>query len=264
LTFESYGVRVSLVSKRAELIDRAVAVATKAFLGKLMFIENSGSDPGYEFGFDLVDGDFVLYQNGEQTNSVSSEFVFFKYFNSILRVTVAENAVDRVFVHAGVVGRKGKAVLFPGRSFKGKSTLVVELIKLGATYYSDEYAVIGKDGLVEPFPREISLRSVIQQHDEVDVAPETFGAEVGTLPLSVGCVILTEFQHSAVWNPQTLTVGNGILETIPHTIPIRADPEMSLKILNVAFSNAIVAKSLRGDVKKDAVAILAFLDKQLN
>jgi hypothetical protein len=264
LTFESYGVRVSLASKSTELLAKAVAVAEKAFLGRLEFIENPGTDRGYEFGFDMADGVFYLFQNGEQTNSVSSEFVFFKYFNSILRITVAENAVDRVFVHAGVVGRKGKAVLFPGRSFRGKSTLVAELIKLGAIYYSDEYAVIQQDGSVEPFPREISLRSVIQEHDEVDIPLETFGAEIGTLPLSIGCVILTEFRPDAVWEPKTLTVGNGILETIPHTIPIWTDPEMSLKILNVAFANAIVAKSFRGDVKKDAVAILAFLDKQLN
>jgi hypothetical protein len=246
------------------LVTKAGAVAEKALLGNLSFIENPGPDRGYEFGLDHRDGVFYLSQNGEQTNSVSSEFVFFKYLNSILRVIVAENAVDRVFVHAGVVGIKGKAVLFPGRSFKGKSTLVAALIRLGVTYYSDEYAVIRHDGFVEPFPREISLRSVYQEHDEVDVPLKAFGAEIGTLPLSVGCVILTEFQQGAVWSPEKLTVGNGILETIPHTIPIRADPEMSLKILNIAFANAIVARSFRGDVEKDAVAILAFLDKQLN
>ena len=264
LTFESYGVRVSLASKQAELLAKAVGVAEKALLGKLVFIENSEPDRSYEFAFELNGGVFYLFQNGEETNSTTSEFVFFKYFNSILRVTVAENAVDRVFIHAGVVARKGKAVIFPARSFKGKSTLVAELIRLGATYYSDEYAVIGREGLVEPFPRAISLRSVIQENDEVDIAAEEFGAEVGTVPLSIGCVILTEFDQNAVWDPNKLTVGNGILETIPHTIPIRADPEMSLKILNAAFVNAIVAKSFRGDVKKDAVAILAFLDKQLD
>ena len=61
-----------------------------------------------------------------------------------------------------------------------------------------------------------------------------------------------------------LTIGQGILETIPHTIPIRAATEMSLKILNMAFADAIIAKSIRGDVKRDAIAILTFLDKHLN
>src|SRR4051794_33193161 len=37
---------------------------------------------------------------------------------------VAVAARKRVFVHAGVVGWKGRAVLIPGRSFCGKTTLV--------------------------------------------------------------------------------------------------------------------------------------------
>jgi hypothetical protein len=181
-----------------------------------------------------------------------------------LRIVVAENAVNTVFVHAGVVGWKGKAVVFPGRSFKGKTTLVAELIKIGADYYSDEYAVIGSDGLVSPFPRDLSLRSYVVEHDEVDVSPNIFGAKIGVDPLEVGALIITEFAEDAVWDPRTLTIGEGILECIPHTIPIKADTEMSLKLLNLALKDAIIAKTYRGDVKRDAVQILTFLDKHLN
>jgi hypothetical protein len=264
LTFESYGVRVSLESKDPELLEKATRLAEKALLGKLVLIENPTHDPGYRFGFDRKEDTLYLLQNGEQTNYTTSEFVFFKYFNSVLRITVAENAVQRVFVHAGVVGWNGKAIIFPGRSFRGKTTLVAELIKHGAEYYSDEYAVIGADGNVEPFPRDLSLRGVVYEHDEVDVPPVLLGAKIGTIPLGVGAVIITEFHEGASWQPDTLSVGQGILETVPHTIPIRADTKMSLKILNIAFANAIMAKSYRGDVKRDAVAILAFLDKHLN
>ena len=263
-TFESYGFRVSLVSKHEDLLAKAVGVAQKALLSRVSIIENSASDTGYVFGFDFRDGVFYLHQNGLQTNHVSSEHVFFKYFNSILRLTVAENAVDTVFIHAGVIGRNGKAVVFPGRSFSGKTTLVAELIKLGAEYYSDEYAVIGSDGMVHPFPRELSLRSYLVENDEVDIAPEALGANIGDRPAEVGSVVITEFDDRSSWQPEVLTVGKGILETIPHTIPINADTKMSLKILNLAFANAIIVKSYRGDIKQDAVAILTFLDKHLN
>src|SRR5260370_33206248 len=37
-------------------------------------------------------------------------------FESHLQLTVAEHAPRRVFVHSGVVGWKGKAILFPGLS----------------------------------------------------------------------------------------------------------------------------------------------------
>ena len=81
--------------------------------------------------------------------------------------------------------------------------------------------------------------------------------------MSVGAVIISQFDAESAFRPDLLSVGQGILETLPHTIPIRADPEMSLKILNLALKDAIFAKSYRGDVKRDAVAILAFLDKHL-
>jgi len=61
----------------------------------------------------------------------------FETFESDLRLFVAELATHRVFVHAGVVGWKGQGIVIPGRSYSGKSTLVAELVRAGATYYSD-------------------------------------------------------------------------------------------------------------------------------
>lgn len=46
---------------------------------------------------------------------------------SDLQLFVAEKAHDRLFVHAGVVGWRGRAIVLPGRSMSGKSTLVAAL-----------------------------------------------------------------------------------------------------------------------------------------
>src|SRR6266536_3494305 len=67
-------------------------------------------------------------------------------FESNLQLTVAEHARHRVFVHAGVVGWQGNAILIPGLSHSGKTTLVDQLVRAGATYYSDEYAVLDESG----------------------------------------------------------------------------------------------------------------------
>jgi len=48
---------------------------------------------------------------------------------SWLRLTVAVRARHRVFVHAGVVGWGGQALLLPGRSCSGKTTLVAALVR---------------------------------------------------------------------------------------------------------------------------------------
>ena len=80
-------------------------------------------------------------------------------FESHLQLTVAEHARRRVFVHAGVVGWKDRAILIPGLSHSGKTTLVERLIRAGATYYSDEYAVLDERGRVHPYPRPLGMRS---------------------------------------------------------------------------------------------------------
>lgn len=75
-----------------------------------------------------------------------------------LALHVAAFAPAHVFIHAGVVVWKGRALLLPGRTMSGKSTLVARLLAEGATYYSDEYAVLDASGLVLPYPRRMSLR----------------------------------------------------------------------------------------------------------
>jgi hypothetical protein len=62
------------------------------------------------------------------------------------------------FLYAGVVAWQGHAIVFPGRSLSGKTTLVREMLRLGATYYSDEFAVVDNSGLVHSFPRPLGIR----------------------------------------------------------------------------------------------------------
>ena len=60
---------------------------------------------------------------------------------------------DVAVVHGGVVAHDGRAILLPGPTHAGKSTLVAELVRRGAPYFSDEYALIDADGRVHPYPR---------------------------------------------------------------------------------------------------------------
>src|SRR6266851_8913285 len=76
-------------------------------------------------------------------------------FESHVQLTVAEHAPRRVFVHAGVVGWNGRAIVIPGLSHSGKTTLVHQLVRAGATYYSDEYAVLDARGRVHPYARPL-------------------------------------------------------------------------------------------------------------
>src|SRR3954468_2860418 len=117
-------------------------------------------------------------------------------FESHLQLTVAEHAPRRIFVHAGVVGWKGRAIVIPGLSYSGKTTLVDQLIRRGASYYSDEYAVIDQQGRVHPYPRVLGIRSS-ENGGAVKISAKQIGAEVGAKPLRIGLVVATRFKEGS-------------------------------------------------------------------
>ena len=121
-----------------------------------------------------------------------------------IRTFIAANARDRIFVHAGVVARDGRALVIPGESFTGKTTLVSALVEAGATYYSDEYAVLDHDGRVHPYRRRLSIRSndgtpTQERHvtDPGGVAPQDCA--------ELAVVVVTRYRRSVEWQPKRLS-----------------------------------------------------------
>ncbi len=259
LGFESFGVRLVLEADDPDLLSKARETVFKAFGRRVKIFEDEKRRNGRSFGVDYSQGLYRLYKDGVEISAGASERNFFKYLNSALRLEVAEFAQDHVFIHAGVVGWNGTAVILPGTSFAGKSTLTAELVKNGAEYYSDEYAVIDPDGMVKPFPRDISMR-YFGATREKDVTPESLGGAQGTNPIPVGMVLFTNFQKGMTWSPAILSPGVGIMEMIPNTLTFRKDPAFSLRVLDLVARRAIMIKGSRGDAKKFAKILLDFFD----
>jgi hypothetical protein len=61
-------------------------------------------------------------------------------------------------LHAAALANNGHGVLLPGPSGSGKSTTTAALALHGFTYCSDEYAMVGPDARLYPFPKIISLK----------------------------------------------------------------------------------------------------------
>lgn len=246
---------VAIRSSDDDLLREAAETARIALVGKLKIL-TSADAPEHTFRFSSDEaGTLSLFYNGERVASDTSRRRFFRFFNSLIRLTVAEHAPDRVFIHAGVVGWKGKAIIIPANSFAGKTTLVAELVRNGAVYYSDEYAILDQKGLVHPFPRDLSVRD--EEFDERDVPVVEFGGITGVEPIPVGVLVITEFDADSRWEPQELTLGQGILEVIPHTIPRNINASFSLNVLNSALSDAIMLKSRRGEAGDTAIKLLS-------
>ena len=180
-------------------------------------------------------------------------------FESNLRLLVAELAPRRVFIHAGVVARNGYAIILPGKSFSGKTTLVKELIRAGAVYYSDEYAVLDFGGRVHPFLRPLEVRSdgTGKQHK---VKPESFGATVGSRALPVGLIVISRYSAGTNWKPRLLSAGRGALELLRHTVPARRNPQGALEVIQRIVSKATIVRSSRGEARETAATILKYFD----
>jgi hypothetical protein len=197
----------------------------------------------------------LLYGDDVRLARSANNYDILETFESDLRLFVAELAKHRVFVHAGVVGWKGQAIIVPGRSFSGKSTLVAELVKAGATYYSDEYAVLDSRGRVHPFAKPLELREE-GEYAQKKVTAAELGGELGAGPLPVGLVLMTRFKRGASWRPRKLSPGQGVLEMLFNTVSARRSPERAMATLQRVTARAEVLKGVRGNAVDVASAVL--------
>jgi len=203
-----------------------------------------------------VRGFNLLYRNTVRLVRSFDLDQIFDVFESDLHLHVAELARRRVFIHAGVVGWKGQAILMPGRSLSGKTTLVAELLRAGASFYSDEYAVLDLQGRVHPYPRALSIREE-GSSKQTRRTPEALGAVVGARPLPVGLVVVSNYKVGAKWRPRSLSPGQGALALLDNTVSIRREPEKALPALTRAVSSAPVLTGVRGEAKETVDLILS-------
>ena len=175
---------------------------------------------------------------------------------SALDFAVAEHATERVFLHAGVVEWQGRAIVIPGRSLSGKTTLVAALVRAGATYYSDEYAPIDTEGRVWPHPRPLSVRAPGSTGPGRPVPIEALGATPGTEPVPVGLVVHTHHQPGSTWRPVELDAGDGMLKVLDNAVVARTKPQLALSLLGRATAAARVLHGPRGDADETAALIL--------
>lgn len=172
-----------------------------------------------------------------------------------LMVYTANYAPDRVFLHAGVVGWQGQALLLPGTSFAGKTTLVAELVRAGAIYYSDEYAVLDQLAQVHPYSRDLQMR-LDGSPEQTSVAIDALNGSAGSAPLPVSHVVFTEYAPDAQWSPEPVSAGLAVLEMLRHAIPVQRTPARVMATLARMMESATAVRSERGEARETARALL--------
>jgi hypothetical protein len=257
LTFRSFGVRFGVRSDDPRSLERlaqhlppGTRPATAGVVERLYSVRLGGGTGRGLRRFNL------LYANHSLLARTNDAEELFERFESDLQLAVAEGARRRVFVHAGVVGWRGRAILVPGRSFTGKTTLTAELVRAGATYYSDEFAVLDTEGRVHPYAKPLSVREG-GTHRQRKVSVEEFGGRSAKGPLPVGLVVVSEFSDTARgWRPRVLSPGQGSLALLSNTIPARRRPAEVLETLEMVVRGAAVLRGARGEAVEAARKIL--------
>lgn len=260
IDFEAFGVKIGLRSNKPGLSEKIKKILPEVIPNNLSFRTGSDSEHFFEIEYEESSAKFLVFKDGEEITFYFDESRLIEYLASQIRITVAEFAESKVFIHAGAVVWKNSAIIIPGKSYSGKTTLVSELIRYGAEYYSDEYAVLDEEGKLHPYPKMLSMRGIINEYDQVDTAPERFGAKIGDRAVPVKLILITEFKKKGKWNPQILKPGEGIMEILRHTIPIRFKPDFVLNVLKKTSARAIIARSERGEAKPTIPLILNFLE----
>ncbi len=257
IAFRSYGLRVGVRVTDARAMPRAMQMLPPGW--------KPAASPIVDYLYSLVIGGaapnskiqrfhLAYFDAGRLARSKDLEDVL-KNLESHLQITVADNARRRVFVHAGVVAWKRNAIIIPGMSMSGKTTLVSKLVEAGATYYSDEYAVLDERGFVHPFSRPLGLRQD-GKFETQRVQVEALGGKSGVKPLPVRLVISTSYKPGARWRPRELTTGKGVLELLANTVSARSQTRLAFATLPKAIQSAEILKGVRGEADEVIDSIL--------
>lgn len=256
----SYGVRIAIGASDARILKRipkdllpeAEVAGSWRKADARFFISREG-EPGRAF---------VLHENGRPIARARSLPDLVVRLEAAAQHAVARLCRKHIFIHAGVVRWGGRAILIPGRSFTGKSTLVLALVRVGATYYSDEFAVVDTKGQIHPFLRRPHVRTAsgqkVRRHLRTPLA-----AAGDSLTAAAECTVaVCKYKPSGRWEPRSMTKGETLLELMGNTVVARIRPEDSLKILAKLVKRSTAFKTVRGDAAASAKALLLQVKQQ--
>lgn len=248
----SYGVRIGIQVNRRGALDRIVPFLPPGWKTS----RSRKVDRQYSFVLPEEKSrrrsgvDTFVYADADRIAGTPQIEQAIDAFESDLQLFVAETAPRRVFVHAGVVGWRGRAIVIPGRSFSGKTSLVAALVKAGAIYYSDEYAVLDDKGRVHHYARPLSIRERGLLEKPKKYRVETLGGRAGVRPLPVGMVVVSKYKPGAKWRPKGLSEGEGALELMMNTVSARRQPAAMLEAIRSVVTHAPVVKGFRGEARE--------------
>jgi len=254
ISLEAYGVRMAVGATSSDVLERARLLLPPGWK------PCPRSEVQRRFRIASEDtGTYALTKDGRVTNNGLGLELALALLETELRLWVARKAPGAIFIHAGVVGHHGLTIVIPGVSFAGKTTLVAALVRHGATYYSDEFAVLDEHGFVRPYAKPLSLRDDNKMQTEHPV--ESLGGVAGDEPLRIGAIVVTSYRPGAVWQPRRLSPGEGAMALLANAVPARERPVEAMRAITRCSEGAIAIESDRDEADAIAPLLLAEVER---
>jgi hypothetical protein len=148
--------------------------------------------------------------------------------------------------------------VIPGRGSTGKSTLVAELVRRGAIYYSDTFAPLDQTGKVHPYRSTPELPGGGEPRD-LRLVLEDVPAD----PLPIGLLVVSPYQPGSEWRP---TIVRGARSTLPLVDSSVTPRELNARLVEIASRLARSVVTLRGaraESTEVAAQVLDLVDEAL-
>ena len=251
LVFESFGVVAAVSAGSAQALAEVETVLPPGWCAH-------AGEPSVRFE---LDGSGRVRQDGvEYFHAQVGRDEPLARLAALVRHKLAELAPDHAFIHAGVVVVGGSAVVVPGTSQSGKTTLVRALIERGALYASDEYAVVDRNGLIHPYPKPLTVR--IAGVSRLGVPVPTPPERTLATPVTAGLVLITSYKPGGAWEPVERSAAEGAIALLENTVGARPRPAQSLAAVGALTRTARVLVGHRGEADETADALLAWLESE--
>ena len=254
IAFEAFGARIAIRTTESVASDLQPRLPPRAHP-----ITNEDYDTVYSVkspasGSSSDGTRHQLTRDGVSVGSSRSLSEICRELESDMHFRVALAARNFLFVHSGVVQWKGQAVVVPGRTETGKSSLVMALVNAGGAYFSGEYAVLDREGRVHAYPKPLSQRR--KGGPPRLYSAKALGGEKEAPAVPMGLTVITRFRDGAAWNPQRITKARAMMALFDNTVVARSRPEFALAVLAKAVTDTEGLEGDRGEASEMASALL--------
>jgi hypothetical protein len=179
----------------------------------------------------------------------------FESLSTSLHVQVARHARQRLFVRAGVVAWRDRAIVVLAHPPAETTSLVAALCSVGARYYSDVFAVFDQTGRVHPYMSSPHTGPQGRSAEPVTVqagAPST----QANAALPVALILDTVHEADTRTPVHALSPGQAVMALLSCVVPGRASATFALRALQRVTQNAITMRGAIADRQETMGRIL--------